>query len=252
MSPSRRWTWPCSDRFGAFRRRPDNTGEAVGALKELKLEAKDLARLAPDQQFEAIAEAMRGVKIQGDRVRLAMKLFDSEGIALLNTLALGFEGFAEIKRRLEAYGVAVDQMDVQKVQDANDAFAELSPIQKGFYQQLAIQLSPALREFSGRLTAATIDAGGMKNAVEGMTEPLRDPETLDMLLDWTAALKTFAGGGLPTRPGGRAISHKDGRAAAGPRIPPDSIDGQRRRAGHRLFQVANFCPKLTEDAPKLI
>ena len=51
------------------------TGEAKGALEELGLSAQYLAGLAPERQFELIADAMLGVTNQSDKVRLAMKLF---------------------------------------------------------------------------------------------------------------------------------------------------------------------------------
>jgi len=61
-------------------------GEAKKAIKELGLEAKDLAGLSPDKMFKKLAGAMDGVSGQGDKVRLAMKLFDSEGVSLVNTM----------------------------------------------------------------------------------------------------------------------------------------------------------------------
>lgn len=65
------------------------TGEAQGAIKELGLSAQSLARMSPDEQFMALSKAMQSVENSGDRVRLAMKLFDSEGVALVNTMGLG-------------------------------------------------------------------------------------------------------------------------------------------------------------------
>lgn len=61
-------------------------GEAQTALKELGLDAKALNQLSPDKQFEEIAEALSKVPNQANKVRLAFKLFDSEGVSLIQTM----------------------------------------------------------------------------------------------------------------------------------------------------------------------
>ena len=68
------------------------SGEAVGALKELGLVAGELTVLSPHEALERIAVAMDGVKNNADKTRIAMKLFDSEGVALLNLLPQIAEG----------------------------------------------------------------------------------------------------------------------------------------------------------------
>ena len=73
------------------------TGEAKDALRELNLDAEALAKMTPDQALAKIAGAMQNVGSQSDKVRLAFKLFDSEGVALVNTLALGEEGLAAMR-----------------------------------------------------------------------------------------------------------------------------------------------------------
>src|SRR5690625_5069762 len=48
-------------------------GTALGALQELNLDAKEMARLSPEEQMRRIADSMARVETQGDRVRLAMR-----------------------------------------------------------------------------------------------------------------------------------------------------------------------------------
>ena len=80
------------------------TGEAKGALEELNINAAALAKLPLDQQMQVVADAMQGVEKQSDRVRLAMKLFDSEGVALVNTLAGGSDGLKQMAAEAEKAG----------------------------------------------------------------------------------------------------------------------------------------------------
>ena len=89
------------------------TGEAKGAIKELGLSAAELAAMSPDQQFKAIAEAMKGVAAQGDKVRLAMKLFDSEGVALVNTLV---SDLTKVEARFDSLGVSITRQQAAIVE----------------------------------------------------------------------------------------------------------------------------------------
>jgi hypothetical protein len=78
------------------------TGEAKDAIAELGLSAQALASMTPDEQLNHFADALQNVENRGDRVRLAMKLFDSEGVALVNMLkdgSAGLQQYAEDARR---------------------------------------------------------------------------------------------------------------------------------------------------------
>ena len=60
----------------------NGAGPAAKALQELGLNANQLKALSPDQALNQIADAMKGVEGQSDKVRLAFSLFDSEGVGL--------------------------------------------------------------------------------------------------------------------------------------------------------------------------
>ncbi|PUZ91270.1 hypothetical protein DC364_22680, partial [Vibrio vulnificus] len=60
------------------------SGEAAPALKQLGLDAKQLGEMTPDQQLYVLADAFTQVESQSERVRLAFKLFDSEGVGMVN------------------------------------------------------------------------------------------------------------------------------------------------------------------------
>ena len=127
------------------------SGEAVGALNELGLSAEYLAGLSPDKQFGAIADAMQNVSSQGDKVRLAMKLFDSEGVALVNTLAGGSAGLDEFGAKAQQMGLLLgDQGD--KVRSASDAIANMQKAWHGMVQQIATLVAPWLEKIANFIT----------------------------------------------------------------------------------------------------
>jgi len=136
------------------------TGEARNALKELNLDATVLAQLSADEQFAKIAGAMENVASQGDKVRLSMKLFDSEGVALVNTLALGEEGLKAISKEIDDYGIALTRVDIAKIEAANDSLFKAKEVVSGFGQQLAVQFSPLLEAASNQFLEMAKQAGG--------------------------------------------------------------------------------------------
>src|SRR5690606_16329068 len=97
---------------------------------------------------------------------LAMKLFDSEGVALVNMLAMGSAGFNEIRAELERYGIALTRLDLRKVEMANDEFTRLRIIQEGFWNQLAVKAAPVLAEIGNRLLDNIDRMGGMGEVAE--------------------------------------------------------------------------------------
>jgi hypothetical protein len=137
------------------------TGEAVKALEELGLSAQALAALSPDEQFKAIADAMAKVPSQADKVRLSFKLFDSEGVALVNTLALGSKGLDEMGRELSAIGGTFDNVAAKSVEAANDALLKLSSIVAAVGNELAITLAPIITDVANRTIEWVKASGGV-------------------------------------------------------------------------------------------
>lgn len=139
------------------------TGEAVGALNELNLSADDLAKMSPDEQFKAIADAMGNVSNQGDKVRLAMKLFDSEGVSLVNTLDLGRQGLNAMEQEVNNLGMAMDRVSLAKIEAANDSFDRATKATSSFGNALTTQTAPIVGALSDMFTQAAMDAGGFGN-----------------------------------------------------------------------------------------
>ena len=137
------------------------TGAAQGALEELGLSARALAEQSPDQMFRQITEAMEGVDNQSDRVRLAMKLFDSEGVSLVQTMKGGTKALDEFARQAQTAGLTINRFDAAKVEAANDAFNRVRKMVHGLGQQLAVKLAPVLEGIADRFFGVGVESGGM-------------------------------------------------------------------------------------------
>ncbi len=122
------------------------TGEAKDAIRELGLDAEKLGRMTPDEQLRTFAEALHGVESNSDKVRLAFKLFDSEGVALLQTMTQGAAGFKKAGEEAERLGIVIGTDDAEAASRFNDALLGLNSALGGLSKETADEVIPALTE----------------------------------------------------------------------------------------------------------
>jgi hypothetical protein len=127
------------------------TGEAKGALRELGIDADNLKKKQLDEQMLDLADAFSNVESSADRVRLAMKLFDSEGVALVNTLSKGRDGLKAMFLEADELGLIMSTKAAKGVEDANDALIRLFKLGTGLKNQIVANLAPAIEMLSTKI-----------------------------------------------------------------------------------------------------
>jgi hypothetical protein len=140
------------------------TGEAKNALKELGLPAKALAQLDPGAQFMQVADAMANVANRGDQVRLAFKLFDSEGVGLINLLDKGRAKLDDIMGFAKQVGATLHEGGANQVTKTAEALAKAALAWDG----IKLQLSSALLEPVGELATAFTEWMGEQANIEAL------------------------------------------------------------------------------------
>ena len=149
-------------------------GEAKGAIKELGLNAQELNKMPLDQRMIALADAFGKVNSESDQLRLAFKLFDSEGAALVNTLALGSDGLKDLLGEAKLLGLTMSTTAAQGVEKANDSITKLLSLGKGLKDQFSAALAPAIDSAVTMLTkffqAIAADKGGVEKWARGMAK----------------------------------------------------------------------------------
>ncbi|MGI0118321.1 hypothetical protein [Zooshikella sp. RANM57] len=133
------------------------TGEAKNALAELGLNAQWLGKLKPEQQYEQIAEAMSQVKNQNDRVRLAMKLFDSKGVDLVNMLKGGRKGLQELRVDARATGNVLGEQAARDAENFNDALLNAQMALGGVKNTIGAAMMPAFTELMKHFKAWVVN-----------------------------------------------------------------------------------------------
>lgn len=134
------------------------TGEAVDALKQLGLSAKDLNSLSIDDQFKKIADAFGTIGNKSDQVRIAMEIFGRAGGALVNTLTSDLAGVA---REFDALGLGITQSQAKAVEAFNDSKTVLGAVFTGVGQKITASLSPVFTNLINNVKEFIKAAGGI-------------------------------------------------------------------------------------------
>jgi len=137
----------------------ENTGEAQDALATLNLDAAALAQLSPEEQFEQIAEAMGGVASEARRVALAQKIWDSEGVALLQVVNQGADAIETMREEARRLGLTISQDTAEAMAGLNDEVTRLQAVGTGLSRQILAELVPAMTA-GLQTTSDWIDAAG--------------------------------------------------------------------------------------------
>jgi|13_taG_2_1085334.scaffolds.fasta_scaffold16524_2 hypothetical protein len=150
------------------------TGEAVSALRELGVDARRIEQLPLDERMQSLASAFNRVDEEGnavftetEKLRLAFKLFDSEGTSMLNMLSANADEMGALFKEAKQLGLVMSTDAAKGVQDANDAFTKLRSIFEGVVRQMTAGMAPALELIATRFKEYILQQseahGGIEN-----------------------------------------------------------------------------------------
>jgi hypothetical protein len=107
------------------------TGEARDALAQMGIALRDQdGHLRRSEDLLAdVADAFARIEDPAERVRLAFKLFDSEGVALVNLLSDGSGALDQMRERARDLGIVLDEHLVRDpvAGEFGDGAGELDP-----------------------------------------------------------------------------------------------------------------------------
>lgn len=130
---------------------------AQATFAALGIEFKRFRALAPEKQFEVIAEQISRIKDPADKARAATELFGRAGADLLPMFEKGAEGIRKAREEAQRLGASLSQEQVEKLAAADDAIKRLSSSWGGFARTLTASVAPALTKVFDILSNA--DAG---------------------------------------------------------------------------------------------
>lgn len=137
------------------------TGEAKQALSQMGIALKDQhgnIRRSEDL-LNDVAEAFKRTSDPAERLRLAFKLFDSEGVAMVNMLVGGAEALEATRRHARDLGIVLEEDLVRNAEKARDQLDTLGKVVSANLTRAMLDLAPAIADVSSGLADLAADAG---------------------------------------------------------------------------------------------
>lgn len=148
-------------------------GPAADALRRMGLEARTLARMAPDEQFRKFAEAIRNTSTQGERLRNVMALMDTEGMPLVAMLQQGADAIGQFEAEAARLGLTIDSDTARAASDFNTDLATLRASVTGLGMQVAADLLPDLRRLTLQFKETATEGDRVSETAKDMADSIR-------------------------------------------------------------------------------
>ena len=129
------------------------TGESKRAFEQLGIQLKDNdgnLRDVRDILFD-VADGLENTKDSGERVRLAFKFFDSEGVSLVSTLKEGADGLREFEQQAENLGIIISKQSIAKAEMFADSLNVLKKQIQAITANVSAAFIPVLEDVATKL-----------------------------------------------------------------------------------------------------
>jgi hypothetical protein len=186
-----------------------------------------------------------------DKLRIAVKLFEEEGAAMVNMINQGEAGLRNLERQAQQLGRTMSGEDLARVEAFNDALNRLSTLAKGFGGRIVIDLAPKAEAGINALTEAMQGAklGSGRNpktgegfmrrnfrwtfgAADWLNKSVIKPQT-DRLINRDIKNNVAMGSAAPEFPGRRGTANRMAREPGF--FTPTEIQRARDNLGRHRF-----------------
>jgi uncharacterized protein (DUF433 family) len=156
------------------------TKSANETLAALGLTIEEIKRLAPEDQFELLADRISLLRDPADRTRAAVELFGRAGADLLPLFEQGAAGIRAAREEAERMGATLTGEQARALAEADDAVKRLGQAWDGLARTLTVAVAPSLI-----------------NVATAMTNVLsKEPEVLSLAQAWEAVGRAFSKNGI--------------------------------------------------------
>lgn len=145
----------------------EGSGAAYDALDRLGLSMSELSRMPADQQLTKINAALKEIPNPAQRSALAIDLLGKQGPRLLEAA----DAMTKMQEQAKKLGIALSDIDVQSIRDADDSLTELEFIFKGALKQAAAAIAPYIVAIVNNIKDAIEEAGGLSNIIRSKIIP---------------------------------------------------------------------------------
>jgi hypothetical protein len=152
------------------------TGAANKVLKEMGIEASDLAEMGLDKAMSLVADQMARIPDPTERAAKAAALFGREGVAMVNLMREGSAGMEKMRAEARELGIVIDEKLIREAEDAQTQLDLMGRVIKANLSSALVSLAPLL--VAGAEGAAKFSRGiaGLANIVSEVVDPTSDLE----------------------------------------------------------------------------
>jgi hypothetical protein len=136
--------------------------------------ARELAGGGMENFLGAVADKLASIKDPAERAAAGFELGGRRGQMMAEMLKDGAASLDAIREKMKLQGVAFSHADVEELHHAHDAMLDIERTIKGVRNQLAIQLSPIVRDIAEGFASWTTKAGGIGPAMMSVAETIAD------------------------------------------------------------------------------
>ena len=127
-------------------------GEAQGALKELGIDARSFTQLGVEDKMALLAKQLEGVTDSATKTRLAFKLFDSEGVAMLQMLGEGEEAFKGLTAEARKFGAVISEQAAANAERFQDSLTNMTTVIGSTFRGISDKIVPIFTNLMDRIT----------------------------------------------------------------------------------------------------
>ncbi|CEF48256.1 unnamed protein product [uncultured bacterium] len=120
-------------------------GPAADALRHYGLSARQLASAGPDAALKASVDLLARIPNAAERAAVATELFGKSGRAMIRISLDGAGAIDRLGQEAKELGLAISDVDSEKIKEANDAMGTISDTLGGVVNRITIGLVPYIK-----------------------------------------------------------------------------------------------------------
>lgn len=146
---------------------------AIKSFADLGLSITDLARLSPQQAFEAVAAAISKLPNPAQQAAAAVSVFGRSGIELVPIFQEGATYLQEMAAEAKRLGIALSPQQTAGIAALDDSLQKTQATLQGFSARLLAELAPALQK-SAEDAATFIASIDVRQVAANVTQAIQD------------------------------------------------------------------------------
>lgn len=142
------------------------TGEAKDALRALGIDAQSFVKLSLEQKMVALADAFKAIDDQGERVALAFKLFDAEGVDMVRVLQDGGAAMQALTNEARDLGKTLDDETTRAAAAFNDSLTKIEATLDGLGNRVGATALGGVNQLTEALGISADHAANLRTQLE--------------------------------------------------------------------------------------